>query len=317
MGPRNSLVTVGTPVFNGESYLARALDSILAQDYPHIELVISDNASTDGTEEICRSYASQDERIRYFRHEFNHGGAWNHRFVVAEAKGTFFRYHAHDDDCLPSLISRCAAILEARSDVVMCYSGTLMIDEKDRVFAVYDDDLRAMSDRPHERLRSLVNRLFYCNVNYGLVRTDIMRATRGHGAYVRADHVQLAELALRGKLYSIPEPLFKRRFHAKMSTSGPTVQDRATWFDPGNAESRLYFPVARLYYEHLRAIYLSQLGLLDRLRCYAVYNSYSIAWTLRTLVARLRGRSLLHVPLDRIELTSEARDADLRRLELW
>ena len=66
-------VSIRLPVHNGEPYLRRAVDSLLAQDYVDFELVICDNASTDNTAEICQSYARGDKRIRYYRNEINIG----------------------------------------------------------------------------------------------------------------------------------------------------------------------------------------------------------------------------------------------------
>jgi glycosyltransferase involved in cell wall biosynthesis len=64
-------LTVGMPVYNAERFIAKALDSFLDQTFTDFELLISDNASTDRTEEICRYYAARDQRIRYFRNAKN------------------------------------------------------------------------------------------------------------------------------------------------------------------------------------------------------------------------------------------------------
>src|SRR3954467_5074495 len=93
-GPR---LTVGLPTYNGEDYLASALDSLLAQTFTDFELIISDNASTDATESICREYAAKDARIRYIRQEKNRGAASNFRFVLDKSGGKYFMWAACDD----------------------------------------------------------------------------------------------------------------------------------------------------------------------------------------------------------------------------
>ena len=90
-------LTVGLPVYNGERFLAGAIESILEQTYGDLELLVSDNASTDATEEICRDFARRDSRMRYHRHSKNCGGAWNFNFVVHRAESRLFRFAAHDD----------------------------------------------------------------------------------------------------------------------------------------------------------------------------------------------------------------------------
>src|SRR5665213_1730343 len=82
-------VSIGIPVYNGELYLREALDAAVAQTYPEIEIVVSDNGSSDSTEAICREYVAQDSRIKYFRHDVNRGAAWNHNFVVRASTGSY------------------------------------------------------------------------------------------------------------------------------------------------------------------------------------------------------------------------------------
>jgi glycosyltransferase involved in cell wall biosynthesis len=90
-------VSIGMPVFNGEKFIREALDSLLAQTFTDFELIISDNASTDGTEAICREYAATDARIRYVRQVKNLGAIANFKFVLDEAVGEYFMWAAADD----------------------------------------------------------------------------------------------------------------------------------------------------------------------------------------------------------------------------
>ena len=90
-------VSIGMPVYNGEAFIREALDSLLAQTFTDFELIISDNASTDGTEAICREYAAKDTRIRYVRQAENRGATANFRFVLDEAVGEYFMWAAADD----------------------------------------------------------------------------------------------------------------------------------------------------------------------------------------------------------------------------
>lgn len=90
-------VSIGMPVYNGEKYIRNALDSLLNQTFPNFELIISDNASTDRTKEICCEYASKDSRIRYFRQAENNGAIANFQFVLDQASGEFFMWAAYDD----------------------------------------------------------------------------------------------------------------------------------------------------------------------------------------------------------------------------
>ena len=97
-------LAIGLPVYNGERFIAEAVDSILGQDYADFTLTISDNASTDKTEEICRELTARDSRVIYERHPTNRGAAWNFNQLVRSTESPFFKWAAHDDMLLPAAL---------------------------------------------------------------------------------------------------------------------------------------------------------------------------------------------------------------------
>ena len=97
-GNKQKLVSIGLPTWNGALGLRRALDALLSQTYSNIEIIISDNASTDDTQVICQAYARKDSRVRYFRQKVNMGAFENFQFVFREAKGEDYFMWAGDDD---------------------------------------------------------------------------------------------------------------------------------------------------------------------------------------------------------------------------
>ena len=112
-------VSIGMPAYNRAPSLARAIESVLGQTMPDLELIISDNASTDETEAICRRYAAADPRIRYTRHREPIGGFPNFRFVLDAARAPYFMWLPPDDYALPRLLERAVAVLDAHPDVVV------------------------------------------------------------------------------------------------------------------------------------------------------------------------------------------------------
>lgn len=269
------VVTLGMPLFNGALYLVSALDSLLAQTFERFEIVISDNGSTDGTEEICRSYADKDRRIRYFRHDVNRGAAWNHNFLIMEARGRYFRWHHYDDLCEPRHLERCVAALESSPAAVLAYPRTVLIDAAGGITSHYDDRLALGEAAAHARLRHFLTNVYLCNPVLGLIRLDALRRTALHGAYVAADHVLLAELAMQGRWAEVPEALFYRRFHAAKSTeANRNLRDRAAWYDPRLRKGMLIWPNLRLFSERLRAVARASIGLHEKILCAWVV----IAW---------------------------------------
>src|SRR5512147_185345 len=118
--PAKVLVSIGLPVYNGENFLEAAVRSVLSQSLDDLQLVISDNASTDRTAEICRDYAAADPRVVYLRNETNLGAAPNYNRTFHESTGRYFKWLAHDDQMGPQYLERTVGALEARPEAVLC-----------------------------------------------------------------------------------------------------------------------------------------------------------------------------------------------------
>jgi glycosyltransferase involved in cell wall biosynthesis len=119
-------VSIGMPAFNGEGCIKQAIDSLLSQTFTDFELIISDNASSDGTEKICRAYASSDKRIRYFRQSQNMGAAANFKFVLEQAKADYFMWAAVDDVWRENFITACLAGLRNNPNAFACITNVLV-----------------------------------------------------------------------------------------------------------------------------------------------------------------------------------------------
>ena len=111
-------LSIGLPIFNGELFIHQAIKSILAQTFANFELIISDNASTDSTREICEKFAKQDNRIRYFRQESNIGIHKNFNFVLKQAKNEYFAWAAVDDHLDNDYMEKNIKILDSDKKIV-------------------------------------------------------------------------------------------------------------------------------------------------------------------------------------------------------
>ncbi|MDZ7736278.1 MAG: glycosyltransferase family 2 protein [Gammaproteobacteria bacterium] len=280
------IVSIGMPVFNADDYIEAAIDSILAQTFEDYELIISDNGSTDNTEAICRSYQAHDERICYFRHQENLGAAWNHNFVYLKSSGRYFRWHSHDDICSPEYLDKCVPVLEEQPGAVLTYPATTIIDSEGRITDIYDDRLSLNEKLPHQRLKHYLQNVRMCNPVLGLIRSNALANTHLLGAYISADKVLLAELALQGRFIELPYRIFYRRVHAQKSTvANRTNRERAAWFSPANADSIVYMPNLRLFIEQVRVTLTAQLSIKERISCVAVISAH---WTNTAMMKIIR-----------------------------
>ena len=247
-------VSIGLPVLNGEKYLPDTLACILAQSFSDFELIISDNASTDATEAICRDYASRDSRIRYYRNYENVGAARNFNLVFGHSRGEYFKWAAHDDQIAPTFLSRCVEALDQDNYAVLAYSKAKIIDANGEIVGDYKVSLPNIdSASPHRRFADLVLINHLCVKIFGVIRADILRRTPLIGSYIASDRVLLAELGLYGRFCQIPEYLFSMRDHAERSLRAMPFHFRAAWFDPAN-RGRLIFPHMKFFREYFRCV---------------------------------------------------------------
>lgn len=263
-------VSVGLPVYNGEKYLPNALRRLLEQDFEDFELIVCDNASSDDTQEICRTFAERDRRIRYFRNDTNIGLASNHNLTFELARGQYFKWAAHDDDFPRPMLARLVGVLDdAPRSVSLVYSQCEYIDEDGRVIGVDSDGVAMDHPSACKRLAHLVRHVHMYNSVYGLIRSDIMRQTRLHGRYPGADYVLLGELAMLGRFLEIREPLLRIRRHpGRTFNANKTTQSLRELFTPGQVDRFSWWSLkARMDCELMRSAWLVPTSLKDRLSC--------------------------------------------------
>ncbi len=279
-------LSIGLPVYNGDKFIKEAIDSILAQTFEDFELIISDNASTDRTEEICRAYVEQDQRIRYYRNEKNIGCARNFNRTFELSSSEYFKWVAYDDLHAPDFIMKCVEVLDKDPTVVLCNSQVYFIDEQGKFLQNYDIKLKTDSLQPHKRFHELLTK-HLCYQCYGVIRASSIRAIPPMGSYGFADGILLSRLGILGRFYEIPEYLFFARSHPQQSMSMffpdylsftnnnpkyslkmlPDFYSYTVWFD-SSKNGQVLFPHWRILWEHTLSVWLFKLSLYERLCCH-------------------------------------------------
>ena len=267
MRSQNPRITVGLPVYNGARFLRETIESILSQTYVDFELVISDNASTDGTQEIGRAYAEKDQRIRYVRNKTNLGASKNFNSVFDLSSGEYFKWAAHDDVCAPNFLLRCVEILDREPSVVLCYPRQIDIEENGQVLRENPYELNTNLATPQERFAEVIRFWRGAPAIWGVIRRGVLKKTPLIGYYYASDLVLLAELALYGQFYEVPEDLLFHRDHQSRSVYDTTRHSVRAWLDPTKAK-RITFPMWRWFLEYLLAIRRAPLSWSERRQCY-------------------------------------------------
>lgn len=176
----SAYVSVGMPVYNGEKYIRDALNTLLQQTFADFELIISDNASSDQTEAICREYAQRDARIIYFQQKENLGAAANFQFVLDRAQADLFMWAAYDDEWAKDYLMDATALLGDRNmDFVFPTFSVRSI--KLNIGKKFDEEIFGFIESTDRRQRvlqflALHHNSHKCNIVYSLFRTDFLRA---------------------------------------------------------------------------------------------------------------------------------------------
>jgi glycosyltransferase involved in cell wall biosynthesis len=224
------VVSLAMPVYNGANYIRVAIASCLEQDFNDLELIITDNASTDATEEICREFAAKDPRVKYVRNSKNLGAGPNYNLGFELARGRYFKWCAHDDVISPDYLRATVAALEATPAATLAFTRTQCMDEAGAPIDLVGTESAAISDSdPAKRFARALRQMGTCYAIFGLFRADALRKSTQHRPYYGSDRALLAELALLGSFVRTEEGVFFNREHQTRSVHLRKKAERRTW----------------------------------------------------------------------------------------
>lgn len=233
-------IALGLPVYNGENYLRQTLDSILSQTFSDFDLVISDNASTDLTAEICRDYAASDDRIRYVRQDRNIGAAANYDFVFHASENPYFKWCAHDDLLGPQFLETCIAELDSNPGAVGAIPADIRdIDAAGAIIRKHTIDLDPEGVGAGKRFEHYLMQGYiepHCSPFFSLFRNDALKRSQLHGDYWASDRVLVCEMLLHGRIVSTAGSHFAFRRHAEQFSSNLQHGSEywSAWLNPGS-----------------------------------------------------------------------------------
>lgn len=266
------LASIGIPVFQGENYLGEAIEAARSQTHPYLEIVVSDNASTDRTAEIIRQQHTKDQRVRSVAQESNIGAAENYNEVFRESHGEFFAWNAHDDYTSPDFISAGIAALEADPEAVIAIAHPFHVDSagaKLRPINVPPELTTAQS--PAARFRAAAR----CNpavLVFGLYRREALLSTSLHEQFTGSDRNLVAEAMLVGRAVWAGSSEFYLRHHdnrsvRRLRSPGSRFSfPREAWYAPTRA-GKMVFPSWRRLGGYAKSIFRAPISPLEKVAC--------------------------------------------------
>lgn len=195
--PPLPLVSVSIPTYNGEARIGEAIRSLQAQQYPNMEIIISDNDSSDDTEGVVQRFMKEDDRIRYFRHPENMGIPKNFEFGLQKAVGKYFIWLSDDDQLISGIIKRYVDFLESEPSFSMI-SGIINYTEEGRVVA-QEKNIDLQQSSGLSRCLEYYMRVREGGMYYGMMRREFGQQL-GVGPMMGGDWHFVAGLAYLGKI---------------------------------------------------------------------------------------------------------------------
>lgn len=215
---------IGLPVYNGERYLAQTLESLRAQAYGDFEVLILDNASTDGTATLAKAVVALDRRFRYERKPANTGGPSNFNDVFARMDNELYAWVAADDTYDPSFFASAVALLDETPDAIGAFTRVSMVDDAGGWLRDVDDpteNARWSHRDPSVRFADVIRSSYGCREIFSVFRRGALAAVEPMCNCWGSDRMKLAEIALHGRIVHVPQALFSNREHPDRITRRP------------------------------------------------------------------------------------------------
>jgi glycosyltransferase involved in cell wall biosynthesis len=229
-------VTVGVPVYNGARFLGETLDALRAQSLRDIEVIVADNASTDGSLEIAEKAAAEDPRFRVVTADRNRGVPWNFNRLVDAARAPAFMWNASDDVARPDHLLRCVQALDDAPEATIAFSRVVLIDATGNQVGEMDDDgLDFESLDPAARVRLFFARHVYQVIGFGgVIRTAALRDLGRLPQRYGGDLELAVRMAVRAPWVQVPEQLYVSRRHDDQTNKvqGGDVLDQVRVYRP-------------------------------------------------------------------------------------
>lgn len=257
-------IAIGLPVYNNGKYLRKTLDSILNQSYRNFILLLSDDGSTDETEEICEQYAKLDTRIKYTKNATNLGAMGNHRKVLEDAETEYFMFARGHEILPPDLLEDCLHVLENDTEVVLAFAKTVWIDEEDNI--LNNKYLPYYDSRGCDVVTRFVLVLWgRCEYFYGLVRTEHLKSIRVLENVIATDLIMLIEMALLGSFAHIESGVRKRRYHYNGESYRQRIKryQENTLINPSIIDR--FFPFAKLPFMIFSSVIRSKISITSKI----------------------------------------------------
>lgn len=215
------LVSIGIPTFNRSEQLKRSIESALQQDYPNIEVIVSDNASPDSTQQLCQRYSETDHRFRAMIQEAPIKPTENFLAVLSESKGKYFMWLGDDDWLDPNYVSVCLEAMTRSNDIVIASGQPLYY--RGEHFARYGKCLQLTHRTWWRRVLKYYSEVTDNGIFYGLMERRVLEKVQFKNEMASDWHL-IANLLVHGKCITLPQTCVHREMGGASHNASKTAK---------------------------------------------------------------------------------------------
>ncbi|MFH1551433.1 MAG: glycosyltransferase family 2 protein [bacterium] len=260
MKKKSIQLTIGMMVYNEEKYIGEAIESLLNQTYKEFIFIISDNASTDRTSEICKYYAEKDKRIIFVRHAKNQGLFHSFKYVLNRTDTNFFMVCSGHDKWQSDFIEKLLPIIQ-KEKLILIYPKTREIKMDGKMGEVYEEDYTTVGiENPTSRYLYVLKNMGMCNAVYGIWKTKIIKDCCIKKSIIAGDVFMVLKATFSGKFKQYKEILFLRRIVRK-ETDQYSRQIRYADGEDNKNSTNIFSLKNKFVWENIKMLYEKELSL--------------------------------------------------------
>ena len=279
------LLTVGVPAWNARQSISASLKSILASSFTNLEVIVSDNASTDGTAAVAEAIAAEDVRVRVLKQPTNIGAARNFAQLLEMASGEFFAWVAADDSVETDYLGDCVHALQQDDQAALAFGNVLMRFSSDESTVVTYKASRLFESSSRAKRFLATVRRFPSAHFYGVYRTTALRSNDGLRGDVAADTLLVRRLSLGHTLLGVSTSAYRYALSPKWKSPSEYAESHGDL-----PRRRLRRPALYVFRDTVRDVWTTEMGAIERFQLVSSVTALEIWRVMGVVIAFMLGR---------------------------
>lgn len=268
-------ISIGIPIYYGETFLKETLDNILEQNFNDFEIIITDNNPGGEPAEIAELYSKQYGNITYIKHKSNIGALINWNSIIDYIQGDFFIYAGAHDLWSPELLKKLLSLLENNEDAILVYAPSYWMSPEGEITSIST----GFVDTTGQNIINRFNSIFWGGQDalYGLIKTSALKKTCLQKQIIGSGALWLSELSLIGNFIVCTDVKRYRRINREsQNREERLIRYHKTLF---KKKRILLFPYWRFFFSYFSIFFKGKMSFYSRFRLIiSIFSSFLLKY---------------------------------------